>query len=317
MTKRDKHIRNVAEAIVRQIELLEAPWQRPWETGLPRNFVSDIPYRGCNAVWLMSRSADNDYHDPRWGTYLQINQAGGRVMQGERSTPILFIKSHFIADPMAGLLDDDSEIWRVVPKNRRKIQFWAEHRVFNVEQTVGLELPLIIRKDWMAHKQAESVIRSSGVTIVHSTRHTEATYFPGRDEIHLPPREVFPTADSYYRTVLHELAHATGHPSRMKRECMKDGTKQALSIDEVAREELRAEICSMIVNSTLEIRHDPMHGAAYIKEWIFALSDDPTEIFRATSDAQKMSDYLLRKWGTTERRKPSTSQQSDTSAGNP
>ena len=228
-TKRAEHLRSVAAAIVRQLPLLKAPWQTPWEAGLPRNLVSQKPYRGCNAVWLMTRASECGYRDPRWGTFLQINQAGGTVRKGERGKPILFIKSHFVADPMAGLFGEDSEVWKVVPKLRKQIQYWAEYRVFNVEQAVGLELPSIPAKDWRPHVQAEDVIRSIGVPIVHSTRHTEATYYPGRDVIHVPPRAVFPTADSYYRTVLHELAHATGHPSRMKRECMRDGTKKTLS----------------------------------------------------------------------------------------
>ena len=307
MTKREKHIRNFAAVIINQLKLISAPWQKPWKAGLPRNFVSNKPYRGYNAVWLMSRATEQVYNDPRWGTYLQINRAGGTVKKGERGVPILFIKSHLVADPMAELVPEEFD----VPKYRREIQYWAEYRVFNVEQTDGLDLPTITRSEWRSHNQAENVIQSTGVTVVHSATHTEATYFPGRDVIHMPPPKIFPTAEAYYRTVLHELAHATGHPSRMKRECMRDGTKRNLSIDDIAREELRAEICSMIVNATLGIQHDPTHGTAYIKEWISVFEDDPTELYRATAEAQKMSDYLLS--SSVEHRKTATSQQSDTS----
>ena len=74
MTKREKHIRNFAAVIINQLTLISAPWQEPWKAGLPRNFVSNKPYRGYNAVWLMSRATEQVYNDPRWGTYLQINR---------------------------------------------------------------------------------------------------------------------------------------------------------------------------------------------------------------------------------------------------
>ena len=284
---------------------------------MPRNLVSQKAYRGCNAVWLMTRESECGYLDPRWGTFLQIKKAGGMVRKQERGTPVLFIKSHYVADPMADFLGEDSEVWQVVPKLRKQIQYWAEYRVFNVEQTIGLELSSIPAKRWRPHVQAENVIRGIDVPIVHSTRHTEATYYPGKDVIHVPPREIFPTADSYYRTLLHELAHATGHPSRMKRECMKDGTKKTLSKGEIAREELRAEICSMIVNTTLGIPHNPLHGTAYVKAWISALKDDPTEVYRATAEAQRMSDYLLSNSVNAESHDASTSRESDASGVDP
>ena len=292
-TTRESHILEFAAAIIKQLGTLSAPWQRPWESGLPRNLVSTKPYRGSNALRLMTGASERGYRDPRWATYRQINQARGRVRKGERSTPILFIKSYFVKDPSTDSLGEDSDIWKVVPKFRKRIQYWAEHRVFNVEQTTDLKLSPVNRKPWDVHEKAEEMIQMTGVKIVHSARHIEATYFPGGDRIEIPTRETFPTADSYYRTVLHELAHATGHVSRLQRECMEDGRKKTLQIGEVAREELRAEICSMLVNTTLGIQHDPMHGTAYIKEWISILDDDPAEIYRATTEAQKMADYLL------------------------
>ena len=125
MTKREQHIRKFADAIIHQLKLISAPWQTPRKAGLPRNFVSNKPNRGYNAVWLMSKAADKEYNDPRWGRYLQIKRAGGTVRKGETGVPILFIKSHLVADPMAELLPEGFN----VPKFRREIQFWAEYRV--------------------------------------------------------------------------------------------------------------------------------------------------------------------------------------------
>ena len=60
-----------------------------------------------------------------------------------------------------------------------------------------------------------------------------------------------------------------------------------------AKEELRAEIASMIMGDELGIGHDPEQHAAYVGSWIKALQDDPLEIFRAAADAEKIQDYVL------------------------
>ena len=70
---------------------------------------------------------------------------------------------------------------------------------------------------------------------------------------------------------------------------MKDGWKSPA----YAREELRAEISAMMTGDRVGVGHDPSRGAAYIKEWVTVLENDPSEIHRASADAQKMSDYLI------------------------
>ena len=41
--------------------------------------------------------------------------------------------------------------------------------------------------------------------------------------------------------------------------------------------------------------HDPSRGAAYVENWVAVLKKDPFEIRHAAGDAQKMSDYVLRR----------------------
>src|SRR6266436_9169011 len=59
-----------------------------------------------------------------------------------------------------------------------------------------------------------------------------------------------------------------------------------------AREELRAEIASMIIGSELAIGYDPGQHAAYAASWIQILEDQPFEIFRAAADGEKIHTYL-------------------------
>ena len=83
--------------------------------------------------------------------------------------------------------------------------------------------------------------------------------------------------------------HATGHPSRLNRPDL--GTP--FGSEAYAREELRAEIASLMIADKLGIGHDPGQHAAYVGSWIKALQQDPREIFRAAADAEKISGYLM------------------------
>jgi antirestriction protein ArdC len=59
-----------------------------------------------------------------------------------------------------------------------------------------------------------------------------------------------------------------------------------------AREELRAEIASMIIGPQLGIGYDPGQHAAYAASWIQILEDQPFEIFMAAADGEKIHTYL-------------------------
>ncbi|WP_427927175.1 zincin-like metallopeptidase domain-containing protein, partial [Xylella fastidiosa] len=98
----------------------------------------------------------------------------------------------------------------------------------------------------------------------------------------------FPSADNYYATLLHELGHWTGHSLRLDRDML-----HPFGSEGYAKEELRAEIASMILGDELGIGHDLGQHAAYVGSWIRALKDDPLEIFRAAADAEKIQEYLL------------------------
>ena len=60
-----------------------------------------------------------------------------------------------------------------------------------------------------------------------------------------------------------------------------------------AKEELRAEIASLMVGDQLGIGHDPGQHTAYVKSWVKVLREDPKEILRASRDADKIAHYVL------------------------
>ena len=111
------------------------------------------------------------------------------------------------------------------------------------------------------------------------------------DLIVLPERSQFASQSAYTHTALHELGHATGHPSRLNRATLNN--HDGFGSEAYAREELRAEIAAMMTGEKLGVGHEPRHSTAYVSSWIKALENDPRKIRAAAVDAQKMSDWLL------------------------
>ncbi|PYT20634.1 MAG: hypothetical protein DMG57_41450, partial [Acidobacteria bacterium] len=105
------------------------------------------------------------------------------------------------------------------------------------------------------------------------------------------PKHAFKDAAGYYDTALHELAHWTGHPSRLDRTTLNE-TYRFGDIS-YAQEELRAELASVFLAAERGIPHDPEQHAAYVSSWINVLKQDKNEIFRAAHDASRAADFLL------------------------
>ena len=95
--KTDEYHQHFADQIVEQIRQGNAPWQKPWKPGeesLPKNLSSGKEYRGGNSVYLAVAQGAKGYSDNRWGTYKQIEAAGGHVRKGEKGTRILSFQDH-------------------------------------------------------------------------------------------------------------------------------------------------------------------------------------------------------------------------------
>jgi antirestriction protein ArdC/phage/plasmid primase-like uncharacterized protein len=280
----------VAEKLIKQLEAGTAPWQRPWNPGaastfLPYNPVTDNRYKGINALVLLSQNRD----DQRWMTYKQATDAGAQVRKGEKGTGIQywkFVDEHNQKDDTGKpLVDNQGKPVKETVKLERPRVFFAT--VFNAEQIEGL--PPIQRQaqTWNPLERAEALLTAGGVPIYYNGK-GRAFYRPLTDSIHLPDRELFPSAENFYATALHELGHSTGHPDRLNRDL-----SHPFGSEGYAKEELRAEIASMILGDELGIGHDSNQHAAYVGSWIKALKEDPLEIFRAAADAEKIQAYVL------------------------
>lgn len=283
----------VADRIIEQLKKGTAPWQKPWDSAgtgwvLPYNAVTNKSYRGLNSLYLHLFSP---YDDPRWSTFKQADAQGWKIKKGEKGMAINFVKTHELIPKRDKngkvLVDENSKPIKVKVELAKPIVTKAW--VFNAEQMTGIpELPRTEHVNlWEKVERADRIIRESGAKVDHVTG-DRAFYSPLRDRIQMPSREQFKTADRYYATLLHELGHWTGHPDRLNRDLI-----NKFGSEEYAKEELRAEIASMMIGAELNIGHDPAQHIAYVDSWIKILTDTPFEIHAAAADAQKISDYVL------------------------
>ncbi len=298
MTPEESH-RRFADQIIEQICQGTSPWQKPWKPGervLPANVDTGRPYAGGNSLHLAAVAQAKGYGDVRWGTYRQIQAQGGQVRKGEQGTRILNYQDHkrIAVTDERGQPVTDEEGKRVYRYERLATPWVKQYTVFNAEQADGLPArPTPTAESlWKAHQKAEQTLEANGVPIRHVAG-DRAYYNVNGDEIVLPEKGQFPSANHYYQTALHELGHSTGHPDRMNRESLTEGVKAGFGSEAYAKEELRAEISAMMTGERVGVGHDPSCGAAYVESWVKVLKEDPRKIRRAAADAQKISDFVM------------------------
>jgi len=285
----------VTDTIVQMLEKGVAPWQKPWEPGaaslsMPFNPTSERAYRGGNAVHLMATALRNGYDDPRWMTYKQAAEQGWQVRRGEKCTHIEFweVKPANQEGHTNAPSDADPDQSK---RSERSRPIHRVYTVFNARQIDNIpDYAPAKRTEFEAVHAGEEILANSGAKIVHD-QPDRAYYSRSQDSIHLPPRAAFKEPAGYYGTALHELAHWTGHPSRLNRSTLNESYR--FGDLNYAKEELRAELASVFLAAERGVPHDPEQHAAYVGSWIKALKEDKNEIFRAAHEASAATDFLL------------------------
>ena len=290
----------VTDRIIQMLETGVAPWQKPWNPtdaslDMPMNPTTGKTYRGGNAIHLMATGLQRGYGDPRWMTYRQAAGLAWQVRKGEKGTQIEFWEVKTGRDTISQpVRDGGSEGHQPADEHddhRGNRLIHRVYTVFNAKQIEGIpERTAKQRSAFEVVGPAEQILHNSGATIFHDQA-DRAFYNRFADSIHLPPMHAFNDAAGYYGTALHELAHWSGHPSRLNRATLTESYRYGdISY---AKEELRAELASVFLAAERGIPHDPEQHAAYVNSWVTVLKQDKNEIFRAAHDASRAVDFLL------------------------
>jgi len=271
-----KSYERITERIVELLQQGTVPWHKPWQvkTGLPRNLITQKPYRGINPFLLMAMG----YESPNWLTFRQAIQLGGTVKKGEKSCPIVFWKPMEVTDTESGEVE--------------KIPFLRLYHVFNIAQCDGLKNVSVAEVNSFSATEPAEIVASMPQPPIIKHGMSHAYYTPVNDMVGMPEAKRFDTEDAYHATLFHELVHSTGHEKRLKRQSIIK--RNGFGSDPYCKEELIAELGSAflcgqagIVERTID------NSAAYLEGWLKRLREDKTLIVYAAAQAQNAADFIM------------------------
>ena len=308
MTKTDQY-QAVTDRIIAALDQGIVPWSKPWrspsgEALVPLSGQTGKPYRGLN-VWLLDiEAAMRGYKSLYWYTF---NQCKTRAAEAAERDPSLKVdgKAPYWG-PRKGESATTVYLWKWVVKEDAdgnevsRFPILRTFQVFNGDQLVmpeefqtpNPETPEAPTQEWDDVQSLEDIVHGmpQRPTVVHEEQ-DRAFYRPLTDTVCMPLRAQFEDPTRYYSTLVHELAHATGHESRLKRDGVVSGAR--FGSDVYSREELVAEMTSAMVLSVAGVTPDFDQSVAYIAGWSKSLREDPRLFVTASQQAQKAADFIL------------------------
>lgn len=269
----------VTNRIIEELEKGIIPWQKPWG-GMEGGAVSGTTGKPYSLLNQMILGKPGMYF-----TFNQIQKLGGRVRKGEKAQMVVFWKQV-----------PAKEVDKQTGEQREKlVPMLRYYSVFHLDQIDGLNIvPTAEPQKPATHAQADEIISAyiqrSGVELEHRIS-DEAYYSPSADRVVLPMIEQFNSTGEYYSTAFHELAHSTGHRSRLDRL----RATAHFGNESYSKEELVAEIgaAALMNHVGLENASTFRNSTAYIQSWLTALRNDKRMIVSAASRAEKAVDYIL------------------------
>lgn len=311
--------------IARMEQMKESKWKKGWtdgrtaQFGLPQNLVGR-PYTGSNAFLCQIHTTMEHYRMPVYLTIKQIRDAGGMIKKGEHSIPI-FKWDLRIKDKDGKKLSESD--YRNMPKEEQAEctvrPYLKVYNEWNIDQTNLEEVnkekydailnrfksePIKDEVGMYKNEAFDNLLKEQSwvCPIEYEKFNESAFYSPKRDQIVVPskkqfnisntPEDVFKDGMEFYGTTIHEMAHSTGHESRLGR----DGIVKIdqFGSDQYAKEELVAELTSALIGNAMgfdsRIREN---NIAYLQNWIGSLKKDPKFLKSVMSDVNKSSKMVL------------------------
>lgn len=323
--KTDLVIEKFCDLMIERMKAVGTDWKQPWVTssfgGSPMN-INGGHYSGMNDFFLLVNTMMNKFELPVYATIKQINKLGGRVNKGSKSFPVVFWKASYKNEDGKRVDEEDYEaMGRDEQKKYSYSPFLKSYLVFNLDQTNLAEVaPKKVEKLKGQFTKREIAKDTFGMyenaeiddmlamqrwycPIKYQELSDEAYYKCRSFEIVVPMKTQFKVGDTeqevylsgqrFYDTLIHEMAHSTGHESLLKRI---GGGKYSQA--EYAKEELVAELTAALCGSVLGfdacIRDD---NAKYLEGWCKVLKKEPNFIVSVMSDVSKASKLILEKIG--------------------
>ena len=322
-SKVDAALQRFAEMLIKRMEEMQKDWHQGWigggsMFGLPQN-ISGRTYEGSNAFLLFLHTAGNGYKAPVYMTFGQLHKEGAQVLKGEKAVPVF--KWGFSIKDKDGKKVTEEEFHNMTDDEKKECKrrpFLRIYPEFNIDQTNMSEVnkekydavvsqfrktdvPTITDGMYVNKAIDRMMEKQEWVCKIQYDKEEKGAYYnPAKDIVVLPtkaqfrihpndPEECFKDGQEYYGTALHEMAHSTGHPSRLDR--LKPA---AFGSPEYAKEELVAELTSAMVGNTLGFdRRISDNNVAYLQNWTSALRKEPKFIVSVMADVNKASRIII------------------------
>lgn len=322
-SKVDAALQRFAEMLIKRMEEMQKDWHKGWigggsMFGLPQN-ISGRTYEGSNAFLLFLHTAENGYKAPVYMTYGQLYKEGAHVLKGEKAVPVF--KWGFSIKDKDGKKVTEEEFDNMTDDEKKECKrrpFLKIYPEFNIDQTNMSEVnkekydavvsqfrktdvPTITDGMYVNKAIDRMMEKQEWVCKIQYDKEEKGAYYsPAKDIVVLPtkaqfrihpddPEECFKDGQEYYGTALHEMAHSTGHPSRLDR--LKPAS---FGSPEYAKEELVAELTSAMVGNTLGFdRRISDNNVAYLQNWTSALRKEPKFIVTVMADVNKASRIII------------------------
>ncbi|MBM0152989.1 ArdC family protein [Segatella copri] len=311
--------------IARMEQMKESKWKKGWtdgrtaQFGLPQNLVGR-PYTGSNAFLCQIHTTMEHYRMPVYLTIKQIRDAGAMIKKGEHSIPIF--KWDLRIKGKDGKKLSESDYRNMTKEEQAECTVRPYLKVYNewnIDQTNLEEVnkekydailkrfnsePIKDEVGMYKNEAFDNLLKEQSwvCPIEYEKFNESAFYSPKRDQIVVPskkqfnisntPEDVFKDGMEFYGTTIHEMAHSTGHESRLGR----DGIVKIdqFGSDQYAKEELVAELTSALIGNAMgfdsRIREN---NIAYLQNWIGSLKKDPKFLKSVMSDVNKSSKMVL------------------------
>jgi antirestriction protein ArdC len=283
--------------VVKSIEEKNPAWRKAWNlgpnAGNPTAASSGKTYRGGNHLVFSIVADMSGYSSKYWNTFQNWAKLGCFPRKGEKATWGVFADNKRVIDKYEPVDANGKDKYKT-------LFIYRAFCVFNAEQCHDAKDAGVLDK-YLCKENAEvskvsydivsELVKKHDIKLRHGGE--RAYYAPGPDFIQMPKKGFFTTAEDYYATLLHEMIHwAQFHSSDRKINGSKDD-------NEYADSELSAELGSMFLMRELGLPHGTAQQfeshAGYLKGWVSRMKQDNKYIFKVSSVAGRLVDYLLGK----------------------
>jgi antirestriction protein ArdC len=239
------------------------------------------PVFGHQILILWGAVIEHGFPAQSWLTFRQALSLGGNVRKGEHGTTVVYA-DRFVPD-------DEKRRARETGEEAAAIPFLKRFTVFNAAQCENLPTDVAAvappPPPGPIEPRVEALIRATGVDCrIGGNR---AFYAPGPDFVMVPPPQAYFEPINWHRTALHELGHASGHPSRLGRDLGGVFGSKEYAFEELVAE-MNAAFCCASLGIVPTVRH-----ADYIGSWLEVLHEDNRAVVRAASQASKAAEWIL------------------------